>query len=124
MEGHNILCGSSKLLQKTPLSHGDRKYLILNPNPTIVSKEANDNLLKPIKELELHHIVFLIIKRKAPSLDGFYIEFFQMAWEIIKKDLLEASWRIQEIKSYTRILICKFSIKKFPKKASPEFCYL
>jgi len=24
MEGHNNLCGSSKLLQKTPLSHGDR----------------------------------------------------------------------------------------------------
>ena len=89
-----------------------------------MSKEANDNLFNPIQEFELHHIVFLMIKRKALGLDGFYIEFFQMAWEIIQKDLLEAGWRIQEIKSYTRILICKFSIKKIPKGSSPEFCYL
>ena len=90
MEGHNNLCGSSKLLQKTSLSHGDRKYLILNPNLTIVSKDANDNLLNPVQEVEIFHIVFLMIKRKELGLDGFYIEFFQMVWEIIQKDLLEA----------------------------------
>ena len=76
MEGHNNLCGSTKLLKKTPLSHGDRKYLFLNPNPTIVSKEANDNLLKPIQQLKLCHIVLFLIKWKAPGLDGFYIDFF------------------------------------------------
>ena len=65
MEGHNNLCRSTKLLQKTPLIHGDKKYLILNPNPTIVSKEANDNLLKPIEELELCHIFFLDDKKET-----------------------------------------------------------
>lgn len=33
--------------------------------------------------------MFNIKKGKAPSLDGFLIEFFQEFWEVIKFDLLD-----------------------------------
>jgi len=73
-----------------------------------VSKEANDNLLKPIQELELHHFVFLMIKRKAPGLDGFYIDFFQMVWEIIQKDLLEAVGESKKSRAILESLFANF----------------
>ncbi len=37
---------------------------------------------------ELETIFFQMKKGKAPSLDGFPIEFFQEFWDIIKVDLL------------------------------------
>ena len=37
---------------------------------------------------ELEKIVFQMKKGKAPSPDGFTIEFFQEFWDIIKLDLL------------------------------------
>ena len=42
-----------------------------------------------------------MIKRKAPGLNGFPIQFFQMVWEIIQKDLLE---RVEESKKSRAML--------------------
>lgn len=62
---------------------------ILNCIPPLVSIEMNDSLLHPILLFELEGVVFQMKKGKAPSPDGFPIEFFQEFWEIIKYDLLD-----------------------------------
>lgn len=44
--------------------------------------------MRDISLEELEEIVFQIKRGKAPSPDGFPIEFFQELWDIIKLDLL------------------------------------
>lgn len=49
----------------------------------------NNYLLKCVSLEEVECIIFQMKKGKAPSLDGFLIEFFQEFWDILKFDSLE-----------------------------------
>lgn len=55
---------------------------------SLVSPKMNEALFWPISLQELEIVVFQMKKGKAPSPDGFPIEFFQVFWEITKVDLL------------------------------------
>lgn len=61
---------------------------ILSYIPSLVSLEMIEHLMSAISLEELEKTVFQMKKGKAPSPDGFSIEFFQEFWEIIKLDLL------------------------------------
>jgi hypothetical protein len=53
-----------------------------------VSPEENDILISPFTESEVRDPVFQMEHNKAPGLDGFPVEFYQVFWEVIKDDLL------------------------------------
>ena len=57
--------------------------------PSIVTREMNDSLMRPISMFELERAVFGMRKRKAPGPNGFSVEFFQEFWDIINHDLLD-----------------------------------
>lgn len=61
---------------------------VLSCIPSLVSREMMDHLMGDIFLEELEGTMFQMKKSKAPSYDGFLIEFFQEFWEIIKLDLL------------------------------------
>jgi mannosylglycoprotein endo-beta-mannosidase len=53
-----------------------------------VTQEENDVLIGPFTESEVRAAVFQMEYDKAPGLDGFPAEFYQVFWGIIKDDLL------------------------------------
>jgi len=53
-----------------------------------VSSAENDTLISPFSEQEIREAVFQMEHNKAPGPDGFPAEFYQVFWEVIKKDLL------------------------------------
>ena len=57
--------------------------------PRSVSNEDNDQLLRPIQDLEIKEVVFQIDKYKALGSDGFGATFFEDYWHIIHKDVCQ-----------------------------------
>jgi hypothetical protein len=51
--------------------------------------EENNILTSPFTEEEVKEAVFQMEHNKAPGPDGFPAEFYQVFWDIIKKDLLD-----------------------------------
>jgi hypothetical protein len=54
-----------------------------------VSIEEKNLLTAPYSEEEVKKAIFQMENNKAPGLDGFPAEFYQIFWEVIKVDLLE-----------------------------------
>ena len=77
------------------------KNTIISCIPSIVTREMNDSLMRPISMSELEGMVFSMRKGKAPGPDGFLVEFFQEFWDIINHDLLDV---VQESYSNKEIL--------------------
>jgi mannosylglycoprotein endo-beta-mannosidase len=53
-----------------------------------VSQEENEILTREFTESKVREAVFQMEHNKAPSPDGFPVEFYQVFWEVIKDDLL------------------------------------
>jgi hypothetical protein len=53
-----------------------------------VSREENDILASIFTEQEVKAAIFQMEHNKAPGPDGFPAEFYQVFWEIIKRDLM------------------------------------
>jgi hypothetical protein len=53
-----------------------------------VNERENEILTSPFMMEEIKETMFQMEHNKAPSLDGFPIEFYQIFWEVIKKDLM------------------------------------
>lgn len=81
---NNLLSYNS--LRKNPSQKGG----ILNIIPMLVSNKENDDMMKPIMELELLVTIFSK-KREGTWARWFSIKFFQLTWVIIKKNLLWAA---------------------------------
>ena len=81
---------------------------ILSCIPSLVSGDMNQQLMRDISLEELKGIVFNMKKGKAPSLDGFPIEFFQEFWDIIKFDLLVVVHESQRNKQMLRAINATF----------------
>ena len=62
---------------------------ILSCIPSVVTREMNDSLMRPVSMPNLEGVVSNLPKGKAPGLDGFPAEFFQEFWDIISHDLLD-----------------------------------
>ena len=52
-----------------------------------VSEEENKELEKPIYENEIIEAIWNLHPDKSPGPDGFTINFYRAAWDIIKKDI-------------------------------------
>ena len=55
--------------------------------PTLIEGAENRELSKPIMEFEIKNAIWSLQEDKAPGPDGFTINFYRAAWEIIKEDL-------------------------------------
>jgi hypothetical protein len=55
--------------------------------PRLVTEEQNINLNKPITKEEINQVVQEMPSGKAPSRDGFTVEFLKACWEVVKQDL-------------------------------------
>ena len=53
--------------------------------PSVVTSSMNVSLMNPISMFELEEVVFSMRKGKAPGLDGFFQEF----WDLINHDPLD-----------------------------------
>jgi hypothetical protein len=53
-----------------------------------ISPNENEKLIAMITEQEVKEAVFQMKHNKAPGPDGFQAEFYQIFWEIIKRDLM------------------------------------
>jgi hypothetical protein len=53
-----------------------------------LSAEENEILTTPFTEKEVHEAISQMEHNKAPGLEGFSAEFYQMFWEVIKVDIM------------------------------------
>jgi len=53
-----------------------------------VSREDNLNLNRPVTKEEISEVLKEMWNGKAPSLDGFNVDFFKACWNIVKQDIL------------------------------------
>jgi hypothetical protein len=53
-----------------------------------VSEVENDLLISPFTEDEIRKALFQMEHNKAPGLDGFPAEFYQVLWSTVKDDLV------------------------------------
>jgi hypothetical protein len=107
-----------------------------------VSTEENDLLIANFSEEEVRESIFQMEHNKAPGLDGFPPEFYQVFWNIIKDDLmalfeefhsgtlplhslnfgtiilLPKSSEAREIQQYRPICLSNVSFKIFTKVAT------
>lgn len=94
--------------------------------PSIITKEDNKTLNKPISMEEVKVAIFSMHPDKSPRPDGFYAFFFQKCWEIIGMDLWKAieatrngGLLIIEINHTFLTLIPKTNFPKSPKEFRP-----
>ncbi|KAK1318023.1 hypothetical protein QJS10_CPB04g01586 [Acorus calamus] len=64
--------------------------LQLPPPPGLVSPTENLALCSPVSEKELRSVIFGLKALSSPGPDGFPARFFQLLWDLIKLDLLQA----------------------------------
>jgi hypothetical protein len=55
--------------------------------PSLITREENSDLMKPILESEILHAIWNLEPDKAPDPDGFSISFYFSFWDTIKTDL-------------------------------------
>jgi hypothetical protein len=61
-----------------------------------VSEEENELLTGEFSEAEVRAAIFQMERNKAPGLDGFPLEFYQVFWDLIKPDLMALFKKFQE----------------------------
>ena len=65
----------------------DAQLDLLSGIPTLVNDKENNELAKPILEFEIKNAIWSLQADKVPRPDGFTINFYRAAWDIIKEDL-------------------------------------
>lgn len=63
--------------------------IISNNIPKLVSREDNFNLNRLVSKEEVSEVLKEIQNGKAPSLDGFNLDFFKVCQNIVKQDILD-----------------------------------
>ena len=66
-----------------PLAHAD----LLSRIPSLISEWDNKDLSNPIMDFKIKDAIWSLQANKAPGPDGFTINFYRAAWDIIKEDL-------------------------------------
>eukprot|EP01018_Ginkgo_biloba_P025672 Gb_11085 [translate_table: standard] len=78
----------STLLAEEQVDRAEAQNEILGVIPNLISKEGNLFLTKPITMEELENTIAGMKEDKSPGPDGFQVNFFKVAWDIINEDLL------------------------------------
>jgi len=76
----------------TQENNSDREKFIMvvtSNIPKLVSREDNFNLNRPVMEEEVNELLKEMQNGKAPSPDGFNVDFFEVSWIIVKQDILQ-----------------------------------
>lgn len=56
--------------------------------PRLITREYNNNPIKPFSYEEIHQAIFSMGKYKAPGPDGFPTFFFHKYWHIVGEDVI------------------------------------
>lgn len=85
--------------------------------PRMVYREDNFNLNKPVTEAKVGMVIKDMQNGKAPSPDGFNVDFFKACWNVFKQDILEVVEDSRRSKSILKALN-NFFISMIPKQDS------
>eukprot|EP00253_Pinus_taeda_P005298 PITA_05298 len=91
------------------VSHNDMESVLL------VTREDNHNLNRPVLEEEVSEVINEMQNGKAPSPNGFNVDFFKACWEIVKHDILEVVEDSRRSKKVLKALNASF-IAFIPKQ--------
>ena len=69
--------------ETTSLAHAD----LLSKIPSLITKQDDKDLSKPIMEYEIKAAIWSLQANKALGPDGFTINFYREAWDTIKEDM-------------------------------------
>eukprot|EP00253_Pinus_taeda_P022189 PITA_22189 len=83
--------------------------------PKLVPRENNFNLNRPVTEEEACEVLKDMQNGKAPSLDGFNVDFFKACWNIVKQDILNVVEDSRSNKTILKVLNTSF-ISLIPKQ--------
>eukprot|EP00253_Pinus_taeda_P016327 PITA_16327 len=82
----------------------------------------NYNLNRPVTEEEIKEVIIEMHNGKAPSLNGFNVDFFKTCWRIVKQNILEVVEDSRRFKTILKALNESFIalIPKQEKATSPD----
>eukprot|EP00253_Pinus_taeda_P036049 PITA_36049 len=81
---HFLCIAMEPLLDRSQFINKFTRYI-----PKLVIREDNHNLNRPVSEYDVSEVINEMKNQKAPSPDGFNVEFFEACWKTIKQDILE-----------------------------------
>eukprot|EP00253_Pinus_taeda_P031182 PITA_31182 len=106
----------------TQENNSDRDHFIREVTrniPKLVSKEDNFNLYRPITDEEVNEVLKDMQNGKAPSPDGFNVDFFKACWNIVKQDIVQVVEESKLNKTILKVLNTSF-ISLIPKQAMAQ----
>jgi len=98
---HRLVNYFKDVLMETKSNQLEAIQKITKNIPKLVSRKQNDALLRPTTMEEIEHEVMDMPKGKSPGPDDFMVDFFQVWWPILKKEVLEL---MEDTRSFTNIL--------------------
>ena len=87
--------------------------------PKLVSREDNFNLNRPMTEEEVSEVLKDMQNDKAPSPDGFNVDFFKACWDIVKEDILNVVEDSRKNRTILKVLNTSF-ISLIPKQDNAQ----
>ena len=81
----------------------------------MVTREDNHNLNKPVSNEEVSEVINEMKNGKAPSLNGFNVDFFKACWKTVKHDILEVVEDSRRCKKVLKAFTASF-VALIPKK--------
>jgi len=90
--------------------------------PKLVTREDNHNLNRPVNEDDVSEVIKEMQNGKAPSPDGFNVDFFKACWNIVKQDILDVVEDSRMSRTILKVLNTSFIslIPKWDNALSPD----
>eukprot|EP00253_Pinus_taeda_P033434 PITA_33434 len=107
---HFQVIAEEPLIDRTQFINDFTKHI-----PKLVTREDNYNINRPVNEEEVSEVIKEMQNWKAPSLDGFNVDFFKACWKIVKPDILEVVEDSRKNKIVLKVLKTSF-IALIPKQ--------
>jgi hypothetical protein len=93
INGTEALLAHATNYYKSMFGPGDGNMFVLDPSiwreDECVNGMDNYELTKPFSEDEIKEALFQMEKNKAAGPDGLSIEFYQVCWNVVKKDIID-----------------------------------
>eukprot|EP00253_Pinus_taeda_P012133 PITA_12133 len=111
---HFLDIAKENFLERKPFIKNLVKHI-----PKLVSREDNGNLNRPVTEQEISEVLKETQNGKAPSPDGFNVDFFKSCWNIVKEDIVEIVEDSRRNKTILKALNTSF-IALIPKQDNAQ----
>lgn len=76
--------------------------------PKLVTRNDNYNLNRHVNEEEVSEVIKDMQNGKAPSLDGFNVDFFKACWGIVKQNILDMVQDSRKNRTILKVLNTSF----------------